>query len=427
MSENPETLSVSQALKVAKASLQKISMTVLGEVSEVSDKPGYKAVYFTLADEQSALPCLIWKNNLAQTQFAIRQGMLVEAAGAFSLYAPKGRLNFEVRTLRLAGEGALRLKVAELAVRLEALGLMDPARKLPIPIAPLRIGLVTSPRGKAVHDVLRTLRRRFPLAQIVLAGVPVEGAHAVEALIDGLHATAQAGVEVTLLVRGGGSYEDLMPFNDEALARVIATSPVPIVTGIGHEPDTTIADMVASARASTPTAAAERVSPDGTELLLHLDSQARRMRHGKRTRLARWAAHLANFETRPVLTDPKHPLLRRELALEMAQMRLTTALDDRLGRSSSFLGGGEARMKALGRGLIADRANVLGILTAKLESLSPLAVLARGYAVACDEDGHIVSSVDAVDWGARIDLRLRDGLLACRVEGRTTDEETRGE
>ena len=245
-------LSVSAAMGLAKNALEEVVVRLVGEVSEVNDKPGYKAVYFTVKDEKASLPCMMWMNRYQASGVALSVGALVELTGRFSLYAAKGRMNFDVFSVSLAGEGQLRLQVANLARELEAMGLMDPARKRPLPAYPETIGLVTSPRGAAVHDVLRTLRRRYPLARILFAGVPVEGPGAADGLVDGLAKVVFAGAEVVLLVRGGGSFEDLMPFNDRRLARTIAACPVPVVTGIGHEPDTSIADMVADVRVSTP-------------------------------------------------------------------------------------------------------------------------------------------------------------------------------
>ena len=243
--EAAPALSVSAAMGLAKNALEEVVVRLVGEVSEVSAKPGYKAVYFTVKDEKASLPCMMWMNRYQASGVALSVGALVELTGRFSLYAAKGRMNFDVFSVSLAGEGQLRLQVANLARELEAMGLMDPARKRPLPAYPETIGLVTSPRGAAVHDVLRTLRRRYPLARILFAGVPVEGPGAADGLVDGLAKVVFAGAEVVLLVRGGGSFEDLMPFNDRRLARTIAACPVPVVTGIGHEPDTSIADMVA--------------------------------------------------------------------------------------------------------------------------------------------------------------------------------------
>ena len=162
-----QPLSVSAAMALAKGALEGVAVRLVGEVSEVSNKPGYKAVYFTVKDKSAALPCMMWNNRFRAAGVPLRVGQLVELAGQFTLFAPKGRMNFDVVSLKLAGEGDLRLKVAELARKLEAEGLMDAARKRPLPIYPDVVGLVTSPRGAAVHDVLRTLRRRFPLARVL--------------------------------------------------------------------------------------------------------------------------------------------------------------------------------------------------------------------------------------------------------------------
>ena len=214
-------LSISEALDVAKGSLEKLKLRVLGEVSEVNVKPGYANAYFTLKDETGTLPCQMWHDRFEKCGITLEVGMMVELVGRFSLYPKKGRMHFQVFAISVAGEGMLRQQVAMLQRKLEAEGLMAPERKVPVPAYPMKIGVVTSPRGDAIHDVLRTTRRRFPLAHIYVAGVPVEGARAPEYIVEGMRACFRARVEVILLVRGGGSYEDLMPFNDEQLARAI--------------------------------------------------------------------------------------------------------------------------------------------------------------------------------------------------------------
>ena len=227
-------LSVSQAMALAKNALESCTVTLVGEVSEVSVKPGYKAAYFTVKDTAASMPCMMWMNRFRSEGIDLRVGQLVQLTGRFTVYAPKGRMNFDVFSLSAAGEGDLRQRVADLARRLSAEGLMEASRKRALPGMPRTIGLVTSPHGAAVHDVLRTLRRRWPLSNILLAGVMVEGVNAPAEIVEGLRVVVEAGAEVVLLVRGGGSFEDLMPFNDERLARTIARCPVPVVTGIGH-------------------------------------------------------------------------------------------------------------------------------------------------------------------------------------------------
>ncbi|MDR3037106.1 MAG: exodeoxyribonuclease VII large subunit [Coriobacteriales bacterium] len=411
-----QQLSVSQALALAKDSLEQISATIVGEVSELSDKPGYKAVYFTLTDEAAALSCLMWRNNYQRTGVELRQGMLVEVSGVFSVYAAKGRMNFDVKALRLAGEGELRLKVAALARKLEAQGLMDPLRKRPLPLFPAKVALVTSPRGKAVHDVLRTLRRRYPLAEVLIAGVPVEGNGAAASIIEGLAVAQTSGAEVILLVRGGGSYEDLMPFNDEALAQAIAASTLPVVTGIGHEPDNSIADMVADFRASTPTAAAERIVPNHEELASTLKHRESSLKRSLAMMLAQARATLAWLCSRTLFTSPSVLLRDYELALDGSAERLQQSLPHKLLRDSQLVDTMRARLVLLGSNLLRSPTAAFELNAARLDGLSPLAVLARGYSIAYDGRGHVIDSVDAVDLHQQLRVRLTDGSLICAVE-----------
>jgi exodeoxyribonuclease VII large subunit len=411
-----QQLSVSQALALAKDSLEQISATIVGEVSELSDKPGYKAVYFTLTDEAAALSCLMWRNNYQRTGVELRQGMLVEVSGVFSVYAAKGRMNFDVKALRLAGEGELRLKVAALARKLEAQGLMDPLRKRPLPLFPAKVALVTSPRGKAVHDVLRTLRRRYPLAEVLIAGVPVEGNGAAASIIEGLTVAQASGAEVILLVRGGGSYEDLMPFNDEALAQAIAASTLPVVTGIGHEPDNSIADMVADFRASTPTAAAERIVPNQEDLASTLTHRESSLRRSLTMILTQARTTLAWLCGRTLFTDPSVLLRDYELALDGSTERLRQSLPRKLLRDSQLVDTMRARLALLGSNLLRSPTAAFELNAARLDGLSPLAVLARGYSIAYDGRGHVIDSVDAVDLHQQLRVRLADGSLICAVE-----------
>jgi exodeoxyribonuclease VII large subunit len=431
-------LSVTDALNLAKQSLENINITMVGEVSECSgERSNYKAVYFTIADASSSVPCMIWNNVYSRLGFKIERGALVEVSGRFTVYAPKGRMNFMVSRMNLAGEGALRLRVAELARKLAAEGLMEPSRRRPLPQFPQRIGLVTSPHGKAVHDVLRTLRRRFPLAEVSLAGVTVEGNTAVPALLSGLQTLQDAGVQLILLVRGGGSYEDLMPFNDESLARAIAASVVPVVTGIGHEPDTTIADMVADLRASTPTAAAEAVVPDCAELQAWLRNLNTRMQACWHSGWQKSRERLQALGSRPVLRDPLSLYLGQALNLEQSAMRLHQALPQALRADEQKLMFSNTSLKRIGSELFTQKTillngcqsslgkpprslelsrNSVALQSAKLESLSPLAVLARGYAAAYDYNDKVVSSIAAVRPGDQIKVRVKDGRLNCTID-----------
>lgn len=439
----PKALSVGAALAIAKHQLEGITVRIVGEVSELSNKPGYAAVYFTLKDkeENASLPCLMWMNRFKQAGVQFQVGTVLEVTGRFSLYAAKGRMNFDVSSVALAGEGDIRLRIANLAKKLESEGLMRPEAKKSLPSLPSRIGLVTSPRGAAVYDVLRTLRRRYPLAEVLVAGVPVEGKDAPAHLMAGLDAVQGAGAEVILLVRGGGSFEDLMPFNDEALARHIAAMTVPVVTGIGHEPDTSIADMVADVRASTPTAAAEAVAPALEDMQRGLDGRARRMRFALSTIVSGCERRVMALRARPLFTDPMFLLRDAAQHLDDASKQLEAAIPNSLTKSvqriaaarikllrrgSTLLGGratklaqAQASLRAVGTGLVAPYQKRTAVMAARLESLSPLDVLARGYAAAFAQDGSVVSSIDAVKAGDALDVRVSDGMIQCKVEGTT--------
>ncbi len=432
-----QPLSVSTAMSLAKNALENLTVRLVGEVSQVSDKPGYKAVYFTVKDDKAALPCMMWNNRYRSANVALSVGQLVELTGRFTIYAAKGRMNFDVFSIALAGEGNLRLQVANLARKLEAEGLMRPERKRPIPEYPERIGVVTSPRGAVVHDVLRTLRRRFKLSEVLIAGVPVEGAHAAAGIIEGLHCVAEHA-EVVLVVRGGGSFEDLMPFNDEQLARAIAACPVPVVTGIGHEPDTTIADMVADVRASTPTGAAETVSPSREQLDEVLNARVRSLGTSMIRRLDTVQSAIARICDRPLFRDPNQLFAdefqtldvmaehlsralpagidRDRARLEVASNRLRTALPHVLEHRRSGVFALKGRLKLAGSSLVPRFKTQTSMVAARLHDLSPLAILGRGYAITRDEAGRVVKSIKQVQTGDHIDVSVSDGDVACTVE-----------
>ena len=408
-------LTVSEAMQAAKRSLESVTVRLIGEVSEVNAKPGYKAVYFTVKDAGAALPCMMWNNRYHASGVQLAVGQLVELTGRFTLYAPKGRMNFDVFSVSLAGEGDLRRRVAELARKLEREGLMDQARKRPIPAFPERIGVVTSPRGAAVHDVLRTLRRRFPAARIALAGVAVEGGDAPRGMVEGMRACVGAHCEVILLVRGGGSFEDLMPFNDEGLARAVAACPVPVVTGIGHEPDTSIADMVSDRRASTPTAAAEAVSADVAQLVPELFAKAAAMRTAELRKLDRERLMLERVASRPVFKDPHALFATDMLTLDMLHERLSRALPACLEKDAMRLDALRGRLIEKGGTLIRPFDHELALRAGRLHDLSPLAVLSRGYAMARTEEGRIVKSVQGIAAGDAVEVTVSDGTLSCTV------------
>lgn len=450
MAEEPaqdkRPLTVSQAMALAKGALENCVVTLVGEVSEVSVKPGYKAAYFTVKDTGASMPCMMWTNRYKASGVKLRVGMLVQMTGRFTLYAPKGRMNFDVFSLSMAGEGDLRKQVADLAEKLRKQGLMAPERKRALPAVPHTIGLVTSPRGAAVHDVLRTLRRRWPAARVVLAGVPVEGKVAPAALMSGMKAVVDAGAQVVLLVRGGGSFEDLMPFNDERLAITITRCPVPVVTGIGHEPDTSIADMVADLRASTPTAAAEAAVPDVADVRGQLAATGNRMASLVRSQVRVQERAVAAVAGRPVFKDPESLFATDAQTLDILGDRLHRAIPASIDRDRASLAALNTRLATRGRTLtraarmkvdeerraLVSRGSALvdgfdaqwRLSASRLNDLSPLAVIGRGFALARNEEGKIVASIADAPVGSRLSVRVGDGTLAADVVGATHDEQT---
>ena len=411
-----DALSVSGAMALAKQSLESVVVRIVGEVSEVSVKPGYKAAYFTVKDSSSSLPCMMWNNRYRASGVDLAVGQLIEMTGRFTLYAAKGRMNFDAFSIALAGEGDLRLKVANIAKKLAAEGLTDPARKIAIPAFPERIGLVTSPRSAAVHDVLRTLRRRFPIATVLLAGVPVEGAKAAEGIVEGMRAVYRARPDVILVVRGGGSFEDLMPFNDEALARAIAACPIPVVTGIGHEVDTTIADMVSDFRASTPTAAAEAVSPSQESLEALFASWQAALQGDVQLAIERFGARIESVASRPLFSDPMLLFAADAQSLDMASDRLARALPMQIERKKLALDGSRDRLVRAGATMNDRFAFEMRQAASRLADLSPVNTLARGYSITRNGEGEIVRHVAQAPVGTTIEVTVADGTLDCEVK-----------
>jgi exodeoxyribonuclease VII large subunit len=417
-------LTVTEAMTLAKGALEGVRVRVVGEVSEFNDKPGYKAAYFTVSDGGAAMPCLMWRDQYVASGVTLRCGMLVEMSGSFSAYIAKGRLQFTVRSLALAGEGNLRLQVAALARKLEGEGLMRPERKRTLPRYPQRIAVVTSPRGKAVHDVVRTLRRRYPLAELLVAGVAVEGEGAPAAIAEGLRVAGECRPDVVLLVRGGGSYEDLMPFNAEQVARAVAACPVPVVTGIGHEPDNSIADMVADARASTPTAAAESVAPSLEEVSAVVDREKRALARALQNRVDAAASRVARLAERPVLRDPHAVLGIAEQTLDLRAQRLKRALPEKFARDARQIQFATERLQRVGPELWARAERAMSKATARLEDLSPLRVIARGYAVCYASDGRsVVKRIADVREQDTVTVRVGDGSIHASVTSTNLLEE----
>ena len=368
-----------------------------GEISNIS-RSSAGHLYFTLKDAAAAIRCVMWRSAVEKVTWQPAQGAAALAHGRVSVYAVQGAYQLVVDQLRPAGLGDLHSQFEQLRDRLKAEGLFD-ARKRPLPKFPRVLGIVTSPQAAALQDVLKVIGRRYPLVRIRLAPTLVQGATAPPQIVAALQAIdADDEVEAILVVRGGGSLEELWAFNDELVARAIAACRHPVVVGVGHETDFTIADFVADVRAPTPSAAAEMAVPDQVELRQRVRMQARQMEQAllRRLSLAQQA------------TDQQRRALQRlsPQAQIDAQRQQVDDLGQRAGRS-------------LGHALALHRSQVDG-LQARLAALSPLAVLERGYAIVRRQDsGAIVRQVEQVGPGDRLSIRVQDGEFGAMVGGKS--------
>jgi len=439
MAHEEAPISVTRALEDAKLCLGSLPlMVVAGEVTGFrgpNARSGH--CYFQVKDDQSAMDVIVWRGTYAKCGFELRDGLTVQLTGGFDVYTGSGRMSFIARKLEASGEGLLRQQVAALARKLQAEGLMDEARKRPIPRFCTRVAVVTSLSGSVIDDVKRTLARRNPLVELQVVGCQVQGPGAPATIMRALQVAANARPDAILLVRGGGSFEDLMTFNDEMLARFVAACPVPVVTGIGHEPDTCICDMVADRRCSTPTAAAESVAPAIDELAqltrdrqtrlgvamgrmvqqsqVELQSLGERATRAMSADLGRRHLGVEALAQHRVLTDPRTLIDDRIAALELTEERLHGALPRMLVRQQDAVKASTARLRAASQRLLVPYEAQLSRAAASLDALSPLKVLGRGYAIARDAEGHVVGDAGQLAPGDEISVLLGTGAVRAEV------------
>ncbi len=348
-------------------------------------------LYFTLKDNTSALRCVMWRNAAVRLLSQPRDGDAVEVHGSLGIYELGGQYQLYADMIRPLGEGALYQEFLRLKARLEAEGLFDPARKRPIPRWPRRIAIVTSPTGAALRDILNTLRRRYPLAEIFLSPAPVQGVEAPPGIVAALEAANRiAQPDVILLARGGGSIEDLWAFNNEAVARAIAASAAPVICGVGHETDYTIADFVSDLRAPTPTAAAELATPNKTDLAADLQESVGRLLRATQVIVNSQRWQLNRLENRLQQNSPRARLFTDRQRLDDWTRRAGRAIDQNITLQRTRLTGLEQR----------------------LYSLNPLQVLQRGYAILSNMDGSPIHSVHQVQPGDALTAQLIDGELS---------------
>lgn len=368
-------------------------VAVRGEISNYKLYPSGHH-YFTLKDEQSALKCVMFKGNAMSLRFRPASGMKVIALGRISVYPRDGQYQLYVSSMAMDGIGDLYAAFEALKKKLSQQGLFDPAKKKPIPKYPQTIGVVTSSAGAAVHDILRILRRRYPLCSVRLLPVRVQGAEAPEEIASAIrYANARDLADLLIVGRGGGSIEDLWAFNDERVAYAIYESYIPIISAVGHEPDVTIADYVADLRAATPSNGAELAVPDREALAQNLDAFSAAMTGALNRQLRLASQRLEGLAASSALRSPTGYLDRREKDLGLLKEKLLAAQNRELSKT---------QQKYV--------ANV-----AKLDAMSPLKVLSRGYAMAQKETGELIRSVKQTTTGESIVVSLADGKLNASI------------
>ncbi len=464
----PDALTVSQLNNRARSLLERqfAKVTVVGEIS------GYKIVsghhYFQLKDDESQVACVLFRREAEAQGVRLKDGVEVFATGKLTIYGPYGRYQMVLERVEQRGAGALGLAFEELKRRLQAEGLFDAKKKRPLPLVPRRVVVVTSPTGAVIRDIVHVATRRFPKASILVVPARVQGADSAPSIVHALRKVAalapRLGLDVCIVARGGGSLEDLWCFNDERVARAIAASPLPVVSGVGHETDFTIADFAADVRAPTPSAAAELVFPVHSDLLAMLATRIERSRRavrqkldGHRLRLRALKAELGDGRSllraqaqrlslatgrsedalrrslarrRSVLADLERRLLRlhpsvhlRELktAILANQRRLERAMRQRLSREHERLLGLDEAWRRAARYRLEQKRHELLRLSERVDALGPKKILERGYAIVTDEAGHVVRAASDVAVGAGLGVRLHSGSLGVTVTTRKLD------
>lgn len=369
------------------------SVAVRGEISNYKMYPSGHH-YFTLKDETSALKCVMFKGSALRLRFRPDNGIKVIAMGKISVYPRDGVYQLYCTAMAMDGIGDLYAAFEQLKAKLAARGLFDPAHKKPLPKYPGTIGIITSSAGAAIHDMLRILRKRYPLTQVRLLPVRVQGVEAPGEIAAAIrYANYHKLADLLIVGRGGGSIEDLWAFNDEQVAYAIYESEIPVISAVGHEPDVTISDFVADLRAATPSNAAELAVQDRQALEQQLDGMYTAMGTALGRQIKSARQHLNILSSSPALQSPDAYLQQRYKNLELLQNRLTSAQNQCISRNSQ-------RFIAL---------------TAKLDAMSPLKVLSRGYSMAQTGEGTVISSVSQVQCGDQIDISFSDGKVAATV------------
>ena len=440
-------LSVSEINRLAREALEDGvgHVAVAGEISNLA-RPASGHIYLSLKDVGAQLRCAFFRQRQRGLKFQPSNGDEVIAVGHISLYEPRGDYQLIVERLELAGSGALMRKFAELRDRLAAEGLFDPEQRRSLPPLPTRIGVITSPSGAAVRDILNVLRRRFPAIPVRIYPSAVQGAAAAGELVAALTlAGARADCDLLIVARGGGSLEDLWPFNEEPVVRAVASCPIPIVAGIGHETDVTLAELAADQRAPTPSGAAELAVPEWQSFAARATRGASALQAALVRRLERYAQRVDTATRRLNAASPAAALVLKRERLGLARLRLANGLVGRLKATTERLGSARrrlanasprrlvgarqtrlaaasARLPAMIAGALATRSRRLAVAARTLDAVSPLATLGRGYALVTERgSGRVVRDAGDVQKGTSIAIRLAEGQLHASVDDTLDD------
>ncbi|MNF31101.1 Exodeoxyribonuclease 7 large subunit [compost metagenome] len=433
-----EVLTVSQLNQRARHLLEDVfpQVWVEGEISNLA-RPASGHLYFTLKDAQAQVRCALFRQNAQRVRQALRDGLAVRVRGKVSLFEGRGDYQLIADAVEPAGDGALRLAFEALKEKLAAEGLFATERKRPLPAHPQHIGIISSPTGAVIRDIISVFRRRAPQVRLTLVPTAVQGREATGQIVRALALADTQGFDALILARGGGSLEDLWCFNEEAVARAVAACRTPIVSAVGHETDVSISDFVADVRAPTPSAAAELLAPDAGDLQLRLDGLRRRLILRLQERLTRERLRLDGLFRR--LRHPGERLRQQAQRLDDLDMRLRRAFErqlqirhERLARLDTRLAAQHpgrtlallrqkldslaARLPRATREVLKDRRQRLDALAQTLHVVSPLATLGRGYSILLDERGQAIRAASQTRPGQRLKARLGEGELQVRVE-----------
>ncbi len=371
------------------------SVSIIGEISNLKVQFASGHIYFSLKDEDSVLKCVMFRPSASRLSFVPESGMKVIVKGRITVFTRDGQYQLYAEKMEPDGIGGKYLAFEQLKKKLESEGLFDESRKRPLPSMPKRIGVITSASGAAFQDILNILRRRYPIGQVLLYPASVQGADAPASLLTALRwfSAHPDHADVLIIGRGGGSFEDLNAFNNEALCRAIAVCPIPIISAVGHETDFTICDFVSDRRAPTPSAAAELCAPDVSSLREAVVVMQNRMRLATDAKIERLSEKVRVCSECRMLSSPMEAVLEKEKQFCRAKDRFSFAKDH----------------------LLAEKSASLSTLTAKLEALSPLAVLRRGYAAAFDNENRVITESSQVHVDDKICLHFADGKVMTKV------------